>query len=34
MGEVNSDGLTEVVTGGYYSDGTRNIAQLTVWGMI
>jgi outer membrane protein assembly factor BamB len=34
IGNVDGDGQTEVVTGGYYNDGARNIAQLTVWGMI
>ena len=34
IGDVENDTQNEVVTGGYYNDGTRNIAQLTVWGMI
>jgi hypothetical protein len=31
VGDVDGDGKTEVVTGGYYNDGTRNVAQLCVW---
>ena len=30
-GDVDNDGLIEVVTGGYYFDGTRDVAQLVVW---
>jgi hypothetical protein len=30
-GDVDGDGSVEVVTGGYYFDGTRNVAQLCVW---
>ena len=30
LGDVDTNGLAEVVTGGYYNDGVRNIAQLTV----
>jgi hypothetical protein len=30
-GDVDDDGKTEVVTGGSYNDGTRNVAQLCVW---
>lgn len=30
-GDVDGDGVVEVVTGGYYSDGTRYVAQLGVW---
>lgn len=30
-GDVDSDGKTEIVTGGSYNDGTRNVAQLCVW---
>ena len=31
IGDVDSDCLLEIVTGGYYNDGTRNIAQLIEW---
>ena len=31
MGDVNGDGKAEIVTGGSYYDGTREIAQLVVW---
>jgi hypothetical protein len=31
VGDVNSDGSMEIVTGGYYHDGTRDRAQLAVW---
>jgi parallel beta-helix repeat protein len=31
VGDVDADGQTEIVTGGYYNDGTRNAAQLVVW---
>ena len=31
LGDVDGDGQTEVVTGGYYNDGVRNIAQLIEW---
>ena len=31
VGDVDGDGKNEIVTGGYYNDGTRNIAQLCVW---
>jgi parallel beta-helix repeat protein len=31
LGELDNDGQTEIVTGGYYFDGTRNNAQLVVW---
>ena len=31
VGDVNNDGQIEIVTGGYYYDGTRNVAQLVVW---
>ena len=31
IGDVEGNGQTEVVTGGYYSDGVRNIAQLIIW---
>ena len=30
-GDVDSDGKVEIVTGGYFRDGTRNDAQLCVW---
>jgi uncharacterized repeat protein (TIGR01451 family) len=30
-GDLDSDGQIEIVTGGYYFDGTRNIAQLVEW---
>ena len=30
-GDVDGDGFTEIVTVGYYNDGTRWIAQLQVW---
>jgi FG-GAP-like repeat len=31
VGDVDADGKTEILTGGYYNDGTRNVAQLCVW---
>jgi hypothetical protein len=31
IGDVDGDGWTEIVTGGYYDDGTRRVAQLCVW---
>ena len=31
VGDVDGDGKVEIVTGGYYNDGTRNVAQLCVW---
>ena len=31
IGDVNGDGRIEIITGGYYFDGTRQIAQLVVW---
>jgi hypothetical protein len=31
LGDVDADGQTEIVTAGYYNDGTRNVAQLVVW---
>jgi hypothetical protein len=31
IGDVNDDGAVEIVTGGNYYDGSRTIAQLTVW---
>ena len=30
-GDVDGDGKVEIVTGGYFRDGTRNDAQLCVW---
>jgi hypothetical protein len=30
-GDVDGDGSAEIVTGGYYYDGTRDVAQLAVW---
>jgi hypothetical protein len=31
VGDVDDDGQTEIVTGGYYFDGSRDVAQLVVW---
>jgi hypothetical protein len=31
IGDVNNDGIPDIVTGGNYYDGTRTLAQLTVW---
>jgi hypothetical protein len=31
VGDVNGNGANEIVTGGYYFDNTRNVAQLVVW---
>ena len=31
LGDVDGDGQTEIVTGGSYFDGSRQIAQLCVW---
>jgi outer membrane protein assembly factor BamB len=31
VGDVNGDGQKEVVSGGSFFDGTRNVAQLIVW---
>ena len=31
IGDVDTDNQTEIVTGGYYNDGARNVAQLIVW---
>ena len=31
VGDVDGDDKVEIVTGGYYNDGTRNVAQLCVW---
>lgn len=30
-GDVDGDGAMEIVTGGYYNDGSRDVAQLCVW---
>ena len=31
LGDADGDGQVEIVTGGYFNDGTRNIAQLIEW---
>jgi hypothetical protein len=31
IGDVDGDRKTEIVTGGYYGDGTRTVAQLIIW---
>jgi len=31
VADVDGDGAAEIVTGGYYQDGTREVAQLVVW---
>ena len=31
VGDVDGDGEVEVVTGGYFNDGTRQVAQLIEW---
>ena len=31
LGDVDGDGQVEIVTGGYFNDGTRNVAQLKEW---
>ena len=31
LGDVDGDGEIEIITGGYYNDGVRNVAQLIVW---
>jgi hypothetical protein len=31
IGNVDGDAQVEIVTGGYYYDGSRNIAQLVEW---
>jgi hypothetical protein len=31
IGDVDADGQIEIVTGGYYFDGSRNVAQLIAW---
>ena len=30
VGDVNGDGINEIVTAGYYNNGTRWVAQLVV----
>ena len=30
-GDVDKDGQVEIVTGGYFNDGSRDVAQLIVW---
>jgi hypothetical protein len=30
-GDIDGDGAWEIVTGGYYNDGSRYVAQLCVW---
>ena len=31
LGDVDGDRQTEIVTGGYFNDGSRNVAQLIEW---
>ena len=31
LGDIDADGNVEIVSGGYYTDGTRSVAQLCVW---
>jgi hypothetical protein len=31
VGDVDSDGSPEIITGGYYNDLSRDVAQLVVW---
>jgi predicted PolB exonuclease-like 3'-5' exonuclease len=31
VGDVDGDGGAEIITGGYYNDGSRDVAQLCVW---
>jgi hypothetical protein len=31
IGDVDGDSMMEIVTGGYFDDGTRTVAQLGVW---
>lgn len=31
IGDVNADNQNEIVSSGYFNDGTRNVAQLIVW---
>jgi hypothetical protein len=32
VGDVDGDSQVEIVTGGKYDDGVRDIAQLCIWG--
>jgi hypothetical protein len=29
--DIDGDNNIEIITGGYYDDGTRDVAQLCVW---
>jgi hypothetical protein len=31
IADVDGDGVAEIITGGYYQDGVREVAQLVVW---
>ena len=31
VGDIDADGLDDIITGGYYLDGDREVAQITVW---
>ena len=31
VGDIDNDGVNEIVTGGHFFDGKRNVAQLIVW---
>ena len=31
IGEIDDDGVNEIVTGGHFFDGKRNVAQLIIW---
>jgi hypothetical protein len=31
IGDVDNDGSAEIITGGYFNDGVRDVAQLVVW---
>jgi hypothetical protein len=31
VGDTDGDAAVEIVSGGYYNDGTRSVAQLVVW---
>jgi len=31
VADVDDDSELEIVTGGYFNDGTQDVAQLTVW---
>jgi hypothetical protein len=31
VGNVDSDGQMEIITGGYHNDGSRDVAQLCIW---